>query len=347
MKVKCPKCGVVYKIDPSAVKKETIKLKCKKCGTVFGVKIPPAEEKIEEKKEVFKPDYIKVLLAHESEDVRKELSEKMKSFGVDVILAEDGVSAIELMESEKPHAAVLEVVLPRIFGYEVCELAKKRETLKDIKIILITSTYDTTRFRREPQELYGADDFIDFPFEVTDLLKKLENLTGLKLLPPPKVEEPPQKVTTPPPKPTTAPPPKPTTPPPPPKPAEVQPPPKPATPPSPPKPAGVQPPPKPATPPSPPKPAPKEEYPPEEKADIERAKRLARVIISEIELYNKQLVERGIKEGNFYELLEKELQEGRKLYEERVPEHIRNKYNFLDETIKQFIEKKKKEMGLM
>ena len=333
MKAKCPKCGVIYKIDPSAVKKETIKLKCKKCETVFVVKISPPEEKVEEK-EVFKPDYIKVLLAHESEDVRKELSEKMKSYGVDVILAEDGVSAIELMESERPHAAVLEVVLPRIFGYEVCELAKKRETLKDIKIILITSTYDTTRFRREPQELYGADDFIDFPFEVSELLKKLENLTGLKLLPPPKVEQPPPSA--PPKPPSTSPKPVTAQPSPPPKPAPVQPPIKPA--PAPPKPAGVQP---------PPKPAPKEEYPPEEKADVERAKRLARVIISEIELYNKQLVERGIREGNFYELLEKELQEGRKLYEERVPEYIRNKYNFLDETIKQFIEKKKKEMGLM
>jgi predicted Zn finger-like uncharacterized protein len=325
MKVKCPKCGTLYKIDPSAVKKEMVKLKCKKCGTIFSVKIPPQEAKVEEK-EVFKPDYIKVLLAHESEDVRKELSEKLKSFGVDVVLAEDGVSAIELMESEKPHAAVLEVVLPRIFGYEVCELAKKRETLKDIKIILITSTYDTTRFRRAPEELYGADDYIDFPFEVTDLLKKLENLTGLKLLPPAKPEEAPKKVTPSVPKPPS--PPEKTTPPPKPTPA----------PPSPPKPSPAQP---------PPKPAPKEEYPPEERADIERAKRLARVIISEIELYNKQLVEKGIREGNFYELLEKELEEGRKLYEERVPQYIREKYNFLEETIQQFIEKKKKEMGLM
>lgn len=317
MKVKCPKCSVVYNIDPSAVKKEAIKLRCKKCGAVFGVKIPPPVlEKKVEKEEVFKPDYIKVLLAHESEDVRSELAEKMKSFGADVVLAEDGVSAIELLESEKPHAAVLEVVLPRIFGYEVCELAKKRETLKDIKIVLITSTYDTTRFRRQPEELYGADDYIDFPFEVPDLLKKLENLTGLKLLPPPKVETPP-----PPPK---APPPKPT----------------------PPKPTAVQPPPKP-TPAPPTKVVPKEEYPPEEKADIERAKRLARVIISEIELYNKERVERGIREGNFSEVLEKELIEGRKLYEMRVPEHIRKKYNFLEETIKQFIEKKKKELGLM
>jgi predicted Zn finger-like uncharacterized protein len=325
MKVKCPKCGTLYKIDPSAVKKEMVKLKCKKCGTIFSVKIPPQEAKVEEK-EVFKPDYIKVLLAHESEDVRKELSEKLKSFGVDVVLAEDGVSAIELMESEKPHAAVLEVVLPRIFGYEVCELAKKRETLKDIKIILITSTYDTTRFRRAPEELYGADDYIDFPFEVTDLLKKLENLTGLKLLPPAKPEEAPKKVTPSVPKPPSPP-------------GETTPPPKPTSaPPSPPKPSPAQP---------PPKPAPKEEYPPEERADIERAKRLARVIISEIELYNKQLVEKGIREGNFYELLEKELEEGRKLYEERVPQYIREKYNFLEETIQQFIEKKKKEMGLM
>jgi len=324
MKVKCPKCGTLYKIDPSVVKKETVKLKCKKCGTIFSVKIPPPEAKVEER-EVFKPDYIKVLLAHESEDVRKELSEKLKSFGVDVVVAEDGVAAIELMESERPHAAVLEVVLPRIFGYEVCELAKKRETLRDIKIILITSTYDTTRFRRAPEELYGADDYIDFPFEVTDLIKKLENLTGLKLLPPPKPDEMPGKPPpfapkpSPPPKGTTPPSPKPSAVPPPPEPRPVQPPPKP----------------------------PLEEYPIEERADIEKAKRLARVIISEIELYNKQLVERGIREGNFYELLEKELEEGRKLYEERVPQYIREKYNFLEETIQQFIEKKKKELGLI
>lgn len=312
MKVKCPKCSVVYKIDPSAVKKEILKLRCRKCGAVFEAKVTPPPE---EKREVFKPDYIKVLLAHESEDVRNELAEKMRSFGVDVVVAEDGVAAIELMESEKPHAAVLEVILPRIYGYEVCELAKKRESLKDVKIILITSTYDTHRFRREPEELYGADDFIDFPFEVPLLLKKLENLTGLKLLPP----EPPAKPSPQPPRPSA--PPKPSAPPP-----------------------GAKPSP---APPPPPRPVPKEEYPPEEREEIEKAKRLARVIISEIELYNKQLVERGIREGNFYELLEKELNEGRKLYEERVPEHIRKKYNFLEDTIKEFIQKKKKEFGLM
>lgn len=303
MKVKCPKCGAIYKLPESAREKEVVKLKCKKCSTVFGVRLkkakPPAEKKVE--REEFKPDYVKILIAHESGDVSMKIKEDLSKFGAEVLLVKDGVEAIETMELEKPTVAVMSVILPRIFGYEVCELAKKRESLKDIKIILITSTYDTHRFRREPEELYGADDYIDFPFEVKDLLIKVEQLTGLKLIPPtervvaererPPVEEK--------------------------------------------------------------RPAEEGEFTldacaPEDRADVEKAMRLARVIVSEINLYNPDQVEKGIRGGNFYEVLEKDITEGRKLYDQKIPPHIKEKYpDFLEMELKKFIAKKKKELGLM
>ncbi|NIQ96153.1 MAG: histidine kinase, partial [Desulfuromonadales bacterium] len=65
---------------------------------------------------------------------------------------------------------------------------------------------------------------------------------------------------------------------------------------------------------------------------LEKARRLARIIVSDIALYNEERVAEGIRSGNFYRLLESEIQEGRRLFAERVSEDIRRKRDLLQEA---------------
>ncbi len=77
----------------------------------------------------------------------------------------------------------------------------------------------------------------------------------------------------------------------------------------------------------------------------EKAKRLARLIVSDIVLYNKDAVEEGIRSDNFFEVMSHDVQEARNLYASRVPEEIRKDTTYLDDAFSDLIERKKREMS--
>lgn len=65
----------------------------------------------------------------------------------------------------------------------------------------------------------------------------------------------------------------------------------------------------------------------------ERAKRLARTIISDIALYNQDLIREGIENDTIFEVLSEDLEKGRKLYDSRVSPEILNSSNFFNQAI--------------
>ncbi len=81
-------------------------------------------------------------------------------------------------------------------------------------------------------------------------------------------------------------------------------------------------------------------------AGVQRAQRFVRTVLSDIELYNKDKVVKSIRQGDFERVFAREIQEGRKLYEMRIPEEVRSKADFFEEAVQNFIEKKKKQLGI-
>jgi len=78
-----------------------------------------------------------------------------------------------------PRVAIVEVMLPGLFGFEVCEKVKADPELKDqVKLVLIGSVYEKDRFRRAPSNLYGADEYVDKYHNGKEVLKKVEKLLG-------------------------------------------------------------------------------------------------------------------------------------------------------------------------
>jgi hypothetical protein len=78
-------------------------------------------------------------------------------------------------------------------------------------------------------------------------------------------------------------------------------------------------------------------------AEVEKAQRFARIVVSDIVLYNQEAVAEGIAKGTFYDLLKEDITEGRALYDKRVPEAIRASRDYFQEAFDNFIETKKKQ----
>src|SRR5213075_2906210 len=84
---------------------------------------------------------------------------------------------------------------------------------------------------------------------------------------------------------------------------------------------------------------------PVEPREYDEARRLARLILSDIVIYNAQKVEQGLRENNFFDVLKEEIEEGRQYYESRVPFRVRQDTEIYTETLQQFVDMKREELG--
>ncbi|MCX5717224.1 MAG: zinc-ribbon domain-containing protein [Nitrospirae bacterium] len=167
MVVGCPKCKIKLKVADEKLTPEGVRFKCPKCSAVLLVKKPSVQ---------IKPLEGKVIVAHEDPAIVEKISNYLRKKGYTVITSNDGIDTMIKAIKELPFLAFLDVALPKIYGFELCKRLKERPETKDIKIILICSIYDKTRYRREPNSLYGADDYIE-EHHIEDLLmEKIEAL---------------------------------------------------------------------------------------------------------------------------------------------------------------------------
>jgi two-component system response regulator MprA len=112
--------------------------------------------------------------------VRESLRRSLSFNGYTVDLAEDGVEALEAITSERPDAVVLDVMMPRLDGLEVCR--QLRSTGDDLPILVLTAR-DSVSERVAGLDA-GADDYLPKPFALEELLARLRALlrrTGSRL----------------------------------------------------------------------------------------------------------------------------------------------------------------------
>jgi len=304
----CPKCKVKLKVDDAKLSSAGSRFKCPKCSTVLVVKKPT-----EHIKKTF--DGTKVLLAHSNTSVLENARTVLEDQGYKVITSTDGIDAMVKALKELPFLALVEVSLPKIYGFEICKRLKSRPEMKDIKFILVPSTYDKTKYRREPVSLYGADDYIEAHDIPAMLVEKINRLVSMPEEGAEKPQAPQKSSAAAPETPEIK--------------SEVP---------------GSKPEARPEV--SQPAVSP-EKKPSEDKTDeaIEKARRLSRTIIDDIYLYNPAKVMESIKNDNFFAVFAAELKEGQKLYENRIAQEIRDRGNYYRETIEKFIAKKKKELS--
>ncbi len=257
----------------------------------------------------WKLDRSKIVVAHDGDSVLRLVESILTEEGYQVICESEGIAAVVAIEREKPFLVLLDVALPRIYGFEICDRLKNSPESDEIKVILLAAIYDKTRYKREPVSLYGADDYIE-KHHIQDCIAKKVKRLAADGQPAPGTNSPREEETC--------------------KPSledlplreeqifEMR----------------------------------KEEIKPVlatssvGNQQVEAARRFARIILSDIALYNQGAVEAGVRDGNFEQALAAELKEGRDLYNGRISGEVTATGDYFAEEMSKFVEKKRQTMGL-
>jgi two-component system OmpR family response regulator len=123
-----------------------------------------------------------VLVADDDEPTRILLADALDGIGCTVIVAERGDAALELARRYRPDAALLDVVMPGLSGYELCPLL--RDELGESVAIVLVSGVRTEGIDRIAGLLLGADDFVVKPFELNELMARVRRLLERSRRPP-------------------------------------------------------------------------------------------------------------------------------------------------------------------
>ncbi|MBM4055418.1 MAG: response regulator [Planctomycetes bacterium] len=116
----------------------------------------------------------KILVADDITQNVKLLRVILTSAKYDVIEAYDGEEALHKAKTENPDLILLDVMMPKITGYEVCTKLRAEEATKNLPIVMITALHEMDDRIKGIEA--GADDFISKPFNKTELLARVKSL---------------------------------------------------------------------------------------------------------------------------------------------------------------------------
>lgn len=122
----------------------------------------------------------KILIVDDEAHIRmliEQTLEELEDEGVEFFTADNGQTALELIESEKPNMVFLDVMMPKMNGMEVCRRVKQELNLSEVFIILLTAKGQELD-RQKGQEV-GADVYMTKPFDPEVLLNKAKEVLKL------------------------------------------------------------------------------------------------------------------------------------------------------------------------
>ena len=189
----CPKCGARYRIERGKLRAEGARLRCSRCEAVFRVSPPqPAESEPREEipvamiapepgrasaasaPPVTDAERARLVLVADAEiEAGKQIASALVDGGLQPVLVHDGVEAILTIQRTLPRAVVLDAGLPKMFGFQICELMKRNESLRSIQVVLVGAIHHRDRYRRAPSEIYGADAYLERHQLLENLLETL------------------------------------------------------------------------------------------------------------------------------------------------------------------------------
>ncbi len=104
----------------------------------------------------------------------------MESLPCQLLVARDGVEAIAQIDREHPDLVLLDVMMPKMSGFEVCQRVKANPATRDTIIIMVTALHELGDMERAVES--GCDDFVSKPVNKVELLTRVRGLLALRLL---------------------------------------------------------------------------------------------------------------------------------------------------------------------
>ena len=118
-----------------------------------------------------------VVMADDDVEIRMILNRTVRALDCDVMQAEDGEQALELIIENQPDLVILDVMMPNISGWEVCKYIRSNPRLEKTPVVMLTAIGKTVNEMTSP--LYGADVYLDKPFDIDEVEAVVSRLLKL------------------------------------------------------------------------------------------------------------------------------------------------------------------------
>ncbi len=115
---------------------------------------------------------LKILVVEDEKDIQKILRYNLEKEGYDPLAASDGEAAVEVFRREKPRLVVLDLMLPKVDGLEVCRLIRAEN--RTVPILMLTAK--NTEVDKIVGLEMGADDYVTKPFSIREVLTRIKTL---------------------------------------------------------------------------------------------------------------------------------------------------------------------------
>ena len=120
----------------------------------------------------------RILIVDDNEANRELLEAHLDGLTCELAFAEDGVEALDKVDSFQPDLILLDVMMPKMSGFEVCKHLKSGEDTRGIMILMVTALNELGDIERAVDA--GTNDFLSKPVNKIELLKRVENMLQLK-----------------------------------------------------------------------------------------------------------------------------------------------------------------------
>ncbi|MEL6351345.1 MAG: response regulator [Cyanobacteria bacterium J06627_28] len=115
-----------------------------------------------------------VLVIEDSVTQREMMKELLEDSGLSVTVANDGIEALQMLRGARPDLVLLDIVMPKMNGYEVCRRIKSNSATQDVPVVMCSAKGE--EFDRYWGMKQGADAYIAKPFQPTELVGTVKQL---------------------------------------------------------------------------------------------------------------------------------------------------------------------------
>jgi DNA-binding response OmpR family regulator len=119
---------------------------------------------------------VKILIVDDEPNIVLPLEFLMRKQGHEVLVASDGDEALDAIGAFAPDLVLLDVMLPRRSGFEICQTLREEPAWRHIKVVLLTAKGRDVEVAKGMA--VGADDYVTKPFSTHELVERVERLLG-------------------------------------------------------------------------------------------------------------------------------------------------------------------------